>query len=225
MNKDIIVFSDFDGTITNKDVIISIMAKFAPPVWKNILKDILNEKITITEGVSKLFNLIPSSQKEEILDWVLSNIKIRKGFEEFLTSLQESNIPFVVLSGGLDFYIYEFLKPYMNLIEKIYCNEADFSGRYIKVKFSYDCNSVCKTDCGMCKGSVIVKYPQSTKIHIGDSITDISAAKVANIIFARGDLQRRLDVLGKKYIPFENFYDIQAEIFTNIYNPDFDLKL
>ena len=216
MKKDIIVFSDFDGTITNKDVIISIMARFAPPIWKKILRDILDEKTTITEGVSKLFQLIPSSKKEEILDWILSNIKIREGFKDFLIFLNKHEIPFIVLSGGLDFYIYELLKPYKDLITYIYCNKADFTDKYIKVKFIYECNSICTKDCGMCKGSIIVKYPQELKIHIGDSITDISAAKVANIIFARGDLKNRLDKLGIRYIPFENFFDIKNQILKMI---------
>ncbi len=215
MNSNLIVFSDFDGTITEKDVIVSIMAKFAPPEWKSIMRDILSEKLTISEGVRKLFRLIPSSKKDEILEWAIKNIKIRKGFEEFLEFLNKRNIPFIVLSGGLDFYVYEYLKPYRNLITEIYCNRAIFDREFIDIEFIYDCNSVCQKDCGMCKGSVIAKYKEKIKVHIGDSITDISASKVADIVFARGDLAKRLEKVGKTFYRFNDFSGI-IETFNRI---------
>ncbi len=208
MSTNFVVFSDFDGTITERDVIISIMAKFAPPKWKSVMRDILEEKITISEGVQKLFSLIPSNRKDEILDWVLKNIKIRKGFKEFLEFLNKRNIPFIVLSGGLDFYVYEYLKPYRELITDIYCNRAIFKKEFIEIEFIYDCNSVCKNDCGMCKGSVIAKYEAGCKIHIGDSITDLSAVKVSELIFARGDLVKRLRKMNIDFVEFENFYTV-----------------
>jgi len=55
MSTNFIVISDFDGTITEKDVIISIMAKFAPIEWELIMRNILDKEITISEGIQKLF--------------------------------------------------------------------------------------------------------------------------------------------------------------------------
>lgn len=214
--KKYIVFSDFDGTITQQDVIMSIMKHFASPEWKEIRDKIFNEEITISEGVAQLFSLIPSSKKDEIINWCLRNIKIRNGFKEFLEFLKEKNIPFIVLSGGLDFYIYPILEPYKNLITKIYCNKADFSGEYIKVKFTYWCDPYCDKDCGMCKTSVIREYKKEYEkvIYIGDSITDINPSKLANIVFARDYLVKRLRKMGIKYFEYETFYDIKNKLKT-----------
>jgi 2-hydroxy-3-keto-5-methylthiopentenyl-1-phosphate phosphatase len=211
MNK-YIVFSDFDGTITTEDTICKIMTQFAPNHWKKIWDDIFNKKITISEGVSKLFSLIPSSKKDEIIQFVLNNVQIREGFKEFLLFLKNKNIPFIVISGGLDFYIYPLLAPYKDLIYKIYCNKADFSGKYIKIKFIYDCDPLCDdNDCGMCKISVIRNY-KGTKIYIGDSITDINAAKLSDIIFARGLFAKSLRKNNIPYFSYENFYQIKEKM-------------
>jgi 2-hydroxy-3-keto-5-methylthiopentenyl-1-phosphate phosphatase len=216
--KEYIVFSDFDGTITEQDVIMSIMQKFAPIKWKEIRDKIFNREITISEGVAQLFSLIPSNKKDEIIKWCLENISIRKGFKEFLEFLREKDIPFIVLSGGLDFYIFPILKPYLNLITKVYCNQADFSENYIKVKFNYQCDPLCDDDCGMCKTSVIRKYQKYYEkiIYVGDSITDIDASKISDIVFARDFLAKKLDEVGIKYFEYENFYDIKNRLQTII---------
>ncbi len=209
-----IVFSDFDGTITEQDVIMSIMSIFATSEWKEIRDKIFSKEITISEGVSQLFSLIPSSKKDEIVKWCLENIKIRDGFKDFLYFLKERHIPFIVLSGGLDFYIYPILKPYLDLITKVYSNQADFSGKFIKVKFFYWCDSFCNDDCGMCKSSVIRKYREfyDKVIYIGDSITDIVPSKISDIIFARDYLARELSKEGIAYFEYETFYDIKERL-------------
>ncbi len=207
-----IVFSDFDGTITKEDTICKIMSHFAPEHWKKVWDDIFNKRITISEGVAKLFSMIPSSKKDEIIKFVLENVPIREGFKELLLFLKSKNIPFIVISGGLDFYIYPLLEPYKDLITKIYCNQADFRGKYIKVKFIYECDPLCDdNDCGMCKISVIRKYT-GTKIYIGDSITDINAAKVTDIIFARGLFAQELKKNNIPFYEYDNFYDIKEKL-------------
>ena len=207
-----IVFSDFDGTITKEDTICKIMSHFAPEHWKKVWDDIFNKRITISEGVAKLFSMIPSSKKDEIIKFVLENVPIREGFKELLLFLKSKNIPFIVISGGLDFYIYPLLEPYKDLITKIYCNKADFRGKYIKVKFIYECDPLCDdNDCGMCKISVIRQY-KGTKIYIGDSITDINAAKVTDIIFARGLFAKELKKNSIPFYEYDSFYQVKEKM-------------
>ncbi len=209
-----VVFSDFDGTITERDVLMSIVEHFAPPIWKEIWKKIFTREITISEGVEQLFHLIPSSRKEEIINWVLTHMKIRRGFKELLLFLNEKSIPFIVVSGGLDFYIEALLEPYKDLITKVYANRAIFDEKYIKVEFIYRCNNICKDDCGMCKPYVMEKFYSSYRpwIYIGDSITDLTAAGISDIIFARAYLAKTLQALKINYFPFNDFIDIHQNL-------------
>ena len=101
-----IIFCDFDGTITERDVIVMIMEKFAPPEWTEIKAKILYERtMTLKDGVEKLFSLIESSKKTEIIDYIKEKVKLREGFVEFLDFCEKEKIEFNVLSAGLDFFI------------------------------------------------------------------------------------------------------------------------
>ena len=75
-----IIFCDFDGTITNTDNIISIMKKFAPPDGKQLKDDVLQQTISISSGVGKMFSLLDSGLKDEIIQYVRETAGIRPGF-------------------------------------------------------------------------------------------------------------------------------------------------
>lgn len=51
-----VIFCDFDGTITDNDNIIAIMKQFAPPEWETLKDDILAQRISVQEGVGKMFS-------------------------------------------------------------------------------------------------------------------------------------------------------------------------
>ena len=146
-----IIFSDFDGTITERDVIFIVMEKFAPPKWIQIKDKVLYERtITLKEGVEKLFNLVDSSKKNEIIKYVKEKVKLRQGFTEFLNFCKNEKFEFNVLSGGLDFHIEPVLEDFKDKL-KIFCNKANFNSEKIKIDYKYlpkDC-SLCG-DCGFC---------------------------------------------------------------------------
>ncbi|MFK4312903.1 2-hydroxy-3-keto-5-methylthiopentenyl-1-phosphate phosphatase [Bacillus sp. RC236] len=85
------VFCDFDGTITNNDNIMSIMEKFAPPEAEEIKQKILSQELSIQEGVSQLFRLIPINLHDDIIQFLQETAEIRTGFHElyeFMKSVQ-----------------------------------------------------------------------------------------------------------------------------------------
>lgn len=211
--KKLAVFCDFDGTITEKDNIIAIMKKFAPPEWDAIKDDILSERVSIREGVGKLFSLLPSSLKEEISEFALEQAKIREGFEAFVQFLKEEEIPLYIVSGGIDFFVHTILEPY-GPFEDIYCNGSDFTEEKIKILWPNSCDEKCTNDCGCCKPSIIRKLEgdQLYKIVIGDSITDVQAAKQADFVLARELLLEKSKELNLNHSPFHTFNDCITEI-------------
>jgi 2-hydroxy-3-keto-5-methylthiopentenyl-1-phosphate phosphatase len=203
-----VIYCDFDGTITEKDNIIAIMKEFAPPEWDFIKNDILSQKISIQEGVGKLFAMLPSSLKDEIVQFSKRNALIRRGFEDFLKLTKDEGIPFYVVSGGIDFFVHPILEPF-DLSESIFCNSADFSNKNIQILWPNQCDNHCQNGCGCCKPSIIrkIKADNDFTIVIGDSITDLEAAKQADIVLARDFLAEKCEQLGIKYQKFETFYD------------------
>jgi len=206
----LVVFCDFDGTITNQDNIMAIMKKFAPPEWTPIKDDILAQRISIRDGVAKLFSLLPTKSKDEIISFVRKQAIIRDGFKEFVTFTKNHDIPLYIVSGGIDFFVHNLLEPF-GPFAGIYCNESNFSKEKIHLEFPHSCDELCMSQgCGCCKPSIIrtLLDQDAVSVVIGDSITDLEAAKLGDIIIARDFLIEKCEELSIPYEPFENFYDV-----------------
>ncbi|MFD1735525.1 2-hydroxy-3-keto-5-methylthiopentenyl-1-phosphate phosphatase [Bacillus salitolerans] len=205
-----VIFCDFDGTITETDNIIALMKHFAPPEWETIKDEILSQEISIKEGVEKLFSLLPSSLKEELVQFLKNHAEIREGFSRFVAYTKDHNIPLYIVSGGIDFFVYPLLT---GLVEtnSVYCNGSDFSGDYIKILWPNSCDQYCQNDCGCCKPSLIRKLADNPNHHIiviGDSITDLEAAKLADTVIARDFLKETLITLNIPHFSFGSFDDV-----------------
>ncbi|MEK4098205.1 2-hydroxy-3-keto-5-methylthiopentenyl-1-phosphate phosphatase [Bacillus sp. FSL E2-0195] len=207
------VFCDFDGTITNNDNIMSIMEKFAPPEAEEIKQKILSQELSIQEGVSQLFRLIPINLHDDIIQFLQETAEIRTGFHEFIQFINENNISFYVISGGMDFFVYPLLQEIIPK-EQIYCNATDFSGEFVEVKWPHPCDEQCQHSCGLCKSSLIRELSSKDDFHIviGDSITDLQATKQADKVFARDFLITQCEENRIAYTPFETFHDVLAEL-------------
>lgn len=204
-----VIFCDFDGTITTKDNIMAIMKKFAPPEWEPIKDQILGQQITIQQGVTQLFNLLSTDQKDEITQFVLEQAQIREGFEDFVAYTKAQKIPLFIVSGGIDFFVKPLVKEHIE-DDRIYCNVADFSGETITINWPHTCDEHCSNGCGCCKPSIIRKLSDDNtyKIVIGDSITDLQAAKLADKVIARDFLIEKCEELDIPFEPFETFTDV-----------------
>jgi len=207
-----VLFCDFDGTITMNDNIIAAMKHFNPPGWDAIVNEIIAEKKSVKQGVGEMFALLPSSMKEAIKDYIVTNAGIRDGFPELLAWCKAHDVPFYVTSGGIDFFVYPLLEPFGIPADHIYCNGSDFSGDRIRITWPHDCDEFCdnRGNCGMCKTAVIRRYAKDEyyRILIGDSVTDFPGAKIVDLVFSRSHLTDKCRELGLPHIPFGTFHDV-----------------
>ncbi|MGD8190846.1 2-hydroxy-3-keto-5-methylthiopentenyl-1-phosphate phosphatase [Brevibacillus ginsengisoli] len=213
MQKKLVLFCDFDGTITEKDNIVALMKEFAPPGWEALTEQILTQKISIREGVGKLFATIPSSRKQEMIDFLLREAKIREGFAQFIDYCKNQGITLLITSGGIDFFVYPMLAPF-GLEDQIYCNGSDFSQETITITWPNSCDEHCSTDCGMCKTTIIRSYDpdQYYRVVIGDSITDLAGARIADFVIARSLLTEKCRELQLPHETFGTFFDVIASL-------------
>ncbi|MGF2616050.1 2-hydroxy-3-keto-5-methylthiopentenyl-1-phosphate phosphatase [Rossellomorea vietnamensis] len=208
--KKLKIYCDFDGTITTTDNIISLMKKFAPPEWTSIKDDILAQKKSIKQGVGEMFLLLPSSSRTELIDYLLDTYQLRLGFLEFIEWSNQKNIDLKIVSGGIDFFVEPILKGIVPF-EKIYCNSSDFSGDKIRITWPYSCDVHCSNECGCCKTSIIRTDSEKGDyiIVIGDSITDLEGAKLADLVLACDDfLADKCGELGLNYRFFNTFNEV-----------------
>lgn len=203
-----VIYCDFDGTVTAKDNIIALMRKFAPKGWETIAEKVLTRKVSIREGVGELFSLLPSNQKDELVKFAVENARLRPGFQEFLSYLETAGIPIYIVSGGIDFFVHPLLEKFSSL-EGIYCNKADFSKERIEINWPHSCDQLCSNDCGCCKTSIMRKNEKTGdfNIVIGDSVTDLEAAKKADFVLARDLLLEKCQEWDIPHERFDTFFD------------------
>ncbi|MCS7459300.1 2-hydroxy-3-keto-5-methylthiopentenyl-1-phosphate phosphatase [Paenibacillus doosanensis] len=214
MTKKQIIFCDFDGTITVNDNIVAIMKHFQPPGWDQLVEQVLAKTISIREGVGRMFALLPTSRKQEVVDFAIGNVRIRPGFQQLLDYCRHNGIEFYVTSGGIDFFVYPVLSQFPIPKDHIYCNGSDFSDNHIRILWPHACDEHCHNDCGMCKTAIIRRYSpeQYDRIMIGDSVTDFEGAKLVETVFARSILVDLCKDLGLNYYAFDDFHDIVKQL-------------
>ena len=202
-----VIFCDYDGTITEEDVIQMVMREFAPPEWKTIVADILDHRrLSIKDGLSQLFGLLESSRREEITQFVIEHVHFRIGFEALLSFCEARQIPFLVVSGGVDFIITPVLDRLKSPLQ-LFCSHARFDETRIQIDMPWlpkaceECNQ-----CACCKIRIMEDYSTDKyyRITIGDSLTDLGMTERADLAFARA---RLLDYALEKKLPVTEFND------------------
>lgn len=201
-----IVFSDFDGTISEDNTLVQVLYRYAKNFDPEMEKKLLKKEITTSEGIRYFMEHIPSASYGDIVEFS-RNIRPRPGFAEMLQFFQQQDIPFVILSGGMAFMAREALRPYEALIADIRAVEIDTSGPNFKVISPYDDGAEL-----VAKRSVIKEYSYDRMIFIGDGDTDFEVIKDADVIFACDDLAGYMRKKGMPFFEFHNFFDIISKM-------------
>lgn len=205
-NASLRVFTDFDGTISTKDIGASLFNYFSGKRNTETVRLWIEQKINSCECLSRECSYITASREE--MTAALDRIGVAKGFAEFVALLQAHSIPLHIVSDGLDFYINAFLaKAGFNHLD-IHSNKAHFVDGQLCPSFPYferGCGF-----CGTCKGERITTLRQNGEltIFIGDGFSDRCAIGVADLLFARDDLAKLCLEKSVDYLPFADFLDI-----------------
>src|SRR5574337_586998 len=211
MSRQVVIFCDFDGTAAEQEVIVSLFRAFGPPGWEAVRDAIIAGTISVRQGVGDLFARIPSSRVPEMVAYAQRIATLRRGFLEFLEYCRVHGYRFLLTSGGIDFFIYPILDGLL-LRDQIYYNESDYSGPTVRILWPHACDEQCRADCGMCKPTIMRRFPPERyyRVVVGDGVTDLQAANLADLVVARDLLAVKCREAGIPYEPFETFYDVMA---------------
>ena len=209
----IAVFSDFDGTISKRDVGYSLFHFFSDGKNDELLPDWKSGKMTTRDCLLAEAEMVDASS-DEILAFV-DNIGIDEYFAEFASICERDGIPLKVVSDGLDFYISHLLSKNGHGNLKFMANRSELVDNTIKITFDHE-NEACKR-CGICKGEVIEKFRNSQSepykvVFIGDGYSDICAAHTADILFAKKDLENYCLEKELDYFTYRTFDDILKKL-------------
>jgi 2-hydroxy-3-keto-5-methylthiopentenyl-1-phosphate phosphatase len=207
------IFCDFDGTISMNDMIGQILLHFAPEAARPIIDRVVSQTVCVKEGVEQMFALLPSSRYEEMVQFAVATTKLRPGFASLVRSVIGRGGRFVVVSGGFDFFVLPALAGVHGLVD-VHCNRLDTTGPFLRVVWDTLCDTSCDGGCGLCKPTLLRRLRRSgvPVMAIGDGVTDVKLARLADGVFARDKLVQVAEREGIPYTPFETFFEIEQAL-------------
>lgn len=201
-----IVFCDFDGTISKRDVGNRFLHHFSNGAADQVVRAWQEGRINSRECLVQECDLAKATEEE--LTRFFSNESLDPHFPHLVKLLRENEIPLIVLSDGLDFYIQILFEKYGLEGIEFYSNHLEIAGDRLIPHFPYY-EAGCG-ECGNCKLYHFQRlYPQlKPRIYIGDGLSDKHVAELADVLFAKGDLARICDQEGIEYQPYNDFGDV-----------------
>ena len=197
---------DFDGTITEEDLLDTIASKFGDPdVYQEVDEGLDDGRLPLREVITREFAPV-RRPLGEVVDWELENVRIRPGFRELVAAADEHGWRLTVVSSGF----HELIEPILEregVEVDLHANRVEPRPDGWRVLWQYgdDCGT-----CGeSCKRSVAEELAgESELVYVGDGYSDRCAAELADRVFAIRGLARYLDERGVAYETFQDFHDI-----------------
>ncbi|CAO3655369.1 unnamed protein product [Mucor hiemalis] len=183
------VFTDFDGTLSLEDtgvLLIDDERCMGPESRKKLEHQIMDGKIAYREAIWNMWDSVTLTWDEAWNEY-LNNCSIDPGFPEFYEYCRESAFPVTVVSSGLDFLVGKVLEKYLGSkaadIELV-ANGGTVTDRKWEIHYIDD------TQFGNDKSLTLAKHrakdsEDSIFVFCGDGVSDISAARHADVLFAR----------------------------------------
>lgn len=202
---------DFDGTITEQDLLDEIALTFGDEeVYREVDEGLDDHSLTLNEVIRREFEPV-RAPLDEVRGWVLENVRIRPGFRDVVELARESGWRFVIVSSGFR----ELIEPVLEReglegIELLSNSvDADPDGWRVKFRVSETC-----VTCGQpCKRSTAVALADGTElVYVGDGYSDRCAAESADLVFARRGLASYLEEQGRPFERFEDFHSIARRL-------------
>ena len=203
------VFSDFNGTLLDTDLVGGMAQTFVPSASRPILEALTAGTVTEREGLRALYGLYHTPGRAAYHLWAQSTGTLRPGAAHVLTALGRAGVPVHILSSGLR----EWVEPRLaGLVAPghVWANDGDWTFDTCRVTFPTPCDSlVCQRGCALCKPTVMHRLGAGWRtVMIGDGVTDVAAALAADVVLARPPLTTLLDRIGRPYYRYDTFDDV-----------------
>lgn len=195
---------DFDGTITEIDLLDRMAREFGDPaVYQEVEDGIHAGTITLQECITREFEPV-TAPLADVIRWVLDRARVRAGLHELLSLARERGWNVSVLSSGFAELIGPVLAQAGIEGVEVVANTVDPRPDGWRVHWRDE--TICAICGEACKRGGLPG--QGEVIYVGDGISDRCAAQAADRVFATRGLARYLEEHGLPYEPFRDFRDI-----------------
>jgi 2,3-diketo-5-methylthio-1-phosphopentane phosphatase len=201
------IFVDFDGTITEQDLLDRIAQTFGDPsVYREVDEALDEGRITLNEVLRREFEPVRATL-DDVVSWVLEHASVRPGFRELVERANERGWRVVIVSSGFR----ELIEP---VLEREGIGEVELlsnrvvpdpAGWRVQFRVTDDCE-VCGEPCK--RGTVVAGADGHLRVYVGDGVSDRCGARACDVVFARRGLAAYLEEEGVPFEEFEDFFRV-----------------
>jgi 2,3-diketo-5-methylthio-1-phosphopentane phosphatase len=208
------IFSDFDGTITLYDTWIEMGERFIneKEKWADVIKSFEEQKIGARKCFLKECELIENFDLDEF-NRIIDSQRLDPMFSQFVDFCNVRNMPLMILSEGMDYYIKRILLN-NDLDIPFYANKIVFSGDKKSIGLEFpNADSDC-TKCGTSKRNILMNNTADDEISvfIGDGFSDACVVNYADIVFAKKSLASYCWKNNITYHEYQTFGDVKKKL-------------
>lgn len=206
-----LVFCDFDGTVSTVDTTDHVLSRLAAPAWEALEADWLAGRIDAAACMRGQIALIAGDDAE--LDAVLDAIELDPGFIAFAAWCGRAGVPLTIVSDGVDHFIRRILARHGLGELPIVANRLAGRAGARRLEQPYR-REGCAAGSGVCKCAVAAPAEPSDRlmVYVGDGRSDFCVSQRAGMLFAKGALADYAAGRGQAHHPYATFHDITATL-------------
>ena len=178
-----------------------VLERFGEPDVYEEAERALGNGMTLREVMDYEFSGV-RAPLEEVVEWMLANVRVRPGFREFA----ERHDPLILSSSFV-----ETIEPLLareGVQLDVVANRLDPRPDGWRIRWRDE--TVCEHCEEMCKRAAL---PDGRPlVFVGDGYSDRCAALAADRVFARDGLAEYLDAEGVRYEPFGDFFEVERAL-------------
>ena len=201
-----IVQCDFDGTVTQEDEAFLLLDAFVQWDWKQWLTAYRKGKISVAHFNTKAFAML-KTDRQTLVDFAKQTVKLRPGFDEFVSYCRRKGFELAIVSNGLDFYINAILQDIGVENIEVFAAQTRFSPRGMEVKYIGPDGSQLQDGFKEAYTKLFLSRGYRV-VYVGNGRSDISAARLAHRVFATGELLALCKEVNLNCTPFIKFNDV-----------------
>jgi len=209
------VYCDFDGTVASSDVgdllFRTLAGEKAIAIVRRYLDGEINARECLQQECAAVGHATPA-----MVERFLDGLRLDPAFPDFVRFCDERNVPLIILSDGLDFYVSRLLE--RNGLQHLrwYANHLDFvpEGDRIRLVPSFPYRDAECEQCANCKRNHLLTTSGDDDIivYVGDGISDRCPVRYADVVFAKKRLVRYCQEQNVTYHEYSTFADVRRRL-------------
>ena len=210
-----VLFLDFDGTITRRDVVDVILEMYADPKWLVYEAAWRAGRMGSRDCLHAQMSLVRVTRQQ--LDSLLDSIAVDEGLIDLFKLCAAQTIPVHIISDGFDYFLNRILGRVLNghrsLIKSVRASHLEVSSRPWRTQFPYF-HEICRHGCATCKPEVmrLLNPMKAPAVFVGDGLSDRYAVECADLVFAKSELARYCRANSIAHIEYQELTDVAARL-------------